>query len=324
MARLGIIGAGAFARYTLAAYRAHIPDLEFVAIASRTRSRAEAVAAEFGIAGVESDNQSLFSREDLDIIAILTPPQTHYMLAKAALEQGKHVMVDKPVAFTAKQALELVELAWERGLQLTTNLVLHVHPLNRRVRQLTEDGELGSLRQIITTALLARYPEDHWYWQPEISGGFFLNTFAHFLDLFDFVAGEEATDLCSAGNAENGYTLLATYPSGVHAAFCAGLQVSNANEIVRSTYVFEHGIVESRGWLPESLTIRAEGEAPVTVQGGPKEAEYRACLAAIMADLLKRIAAPHTVSELGIDLHVVCNSVRTPVRCEESRFGNRG
>src|SRR4051794_37955195 len=101
--RVAVLGAGNWARH------AHIPGWqrdprsEVVAICDIDRKRAEGHAEEFGIREATDDWQSLVGRSDIDVVDIVTPSDTHYELACAALEAGKHVLCEKPVAYDFRQ-----------------------------------------------------------------------------------------------------------------------------------------------------------------------------------------------------------------------------
>ncbi|BDH46102.1 oxidoreductase [Salmonella enterica subsp. enterica serovar Choleraesuis] len=140
--RVGIIGYGYASKTFHAPLIAGTPGLVLSAISS---SDAGKVAADWPSVPVVSSPQALIADPELDLIIIPTPNDTHYPLAKAALEAGKHVVVDKPFTVTLSQARELEELAAKRGLLLS---VFH----NRRwdsdfltVRELISSGTLGEV-----------------------------------------------------------------------------------------------------------------------------------------------------------------------------------
>src|SRR4051812_15792925 len=109
--RVGVLGAGAWARQAhLPGYRRE-PRCELVAIADPEIDRAQRAAQEFGIATVASDARALFDRRDIDLIDVCTPSHTHFDLAWAALESGKHVLCEKPVAYDFRDTLRARDLA---------------------------------------------------------------------------------------------------------------------------------------------------------------------------------------------------------------------
>src|SRR5262245_54250490 len=101
--RIGVLGAGAWAA------RAHVPGwlrdprCEVVAIADVELDRAQALCEETGVSEATADWQALVARANVDVIDIATPSATHLELAMAAIEAGKHVLCEKPVAFDYRQ-----------------------------------------------------------------------------------------------------------------------------------------------------------------------------------------------------------------------------
>src|SRR5947208_11946512 len=95
--RIGIVGAG-FARSTQIPGFKACAGARIVAIASARREHAEEVAREFGIEQVESDWRALVARDDIDLVSIVTPVVTHYEMTMAALDHGKAVLCEKPMA----------------------------------------------------------------------------------------------------------------------------------------------------------------------------------------------------------------------------------
>lgn len=94
---------------------------------------------------VTPDASDLLRSPDVDAIAVVTPVWTHYALAKQALENGKHVFVEKPFTSTSEQAEELIELADRKGLQIMVDHTFLYTGAVRKIRQLIDDGVLGKL-----------------------------------------------------------------------------------------------------------------------------------------------------------------------------------
>src|SRR6202040_3043027 len=91
------------------------------------------------------DANDVLKSPNIDLVAVVTPVWTHYALAKAALENGKHVFVEKPFTSTAAQAEELVELAAKRNLKIMVDHTFLFTGAVRKIRQLIDEGTLGSL-----------------------------------------------------------------------------------------------------------------------------------------------------------------------------------
>jgi predicted dehydrogenase len=94
---------------------------------------------------VTRDAMELLRSPALDVVAVVTPVWTHFELAKAALENGKHVFVEKPFTFTSEQAENLINLAEQRRLQIMVDHTFLFTGAVRKIRQLVDDGTLGNL-----------------------------------------------------------------------------------------------------------------------------------------------------------------------------------
>ena len=139
-----MIGAGAWARQAhLPGYRRD-PRCTVVAIADPQLDLAGAAAAEFHIEHVAADARELFVRDDIDAIDVCTPSHTHFELAWTALEAGKHVLCEKPVAYDFRDTLRARDLARRKGLKTKVGLTFRYSPAMRYMRDLVRDGFAGT------------------------------------------------------------------------------------------------------------------------------------------------------------------------------------
>jgi predicted dehydrogenase len=142
--RVAVIGAGAWARH------AHIPGwqrdprCEVVAICDLDRARAEDYATQFGIPEASDDWQGIVGRADVDVIDIVTPSHTHYELACAALEGGKHVLCEKPVAYDFRQTRAAAEIACQKRLKTKLGFTFRYSPGVQYARSLLDEGFVGT------------------------------------------------------------------------------------------------------------------------------------------------------------------------------------
>ncbi|MCK9686932.1 oxidoreductase [Scleromatobacter humisilvae] len=154
--KVGLIGYGYAGKTFHAPLIAAVPALELAAVAS---SDAAKVHADWPGVTVHATPAELIARDDLDLVVIATPNDTHHPLARAALLAGRHVVVDKPFTVALDDARELVALARERGRVLS---VFH----NRRW-----DGDFLTLQQLVADGALGRVVElnsRHDRWRPEV------------------------------------------------------------------------------------------------------------------------------------------------------------
>jgi predicted dehydrogenase len=115
------------------------------AVCVRSAAAAAAVAAERPDVQATTDLERVLDRGDVDVAAIATPAPTHAELARRALEAGKHVLVEKPLATSLGAAEDLAALAAARGRTLMVGHVYVYHPVVRRLAELLAAGDLGAL-----------------------------------------------------------------------------------------------------------------------------------------------------------------------------------
>jgi Predicted dehydrogenases and related proteins len=171
------------------------------AIAGRSKERTEAAAASLGWAAVETDWRDLINRDDVQIVDICTPGDSHAEIAIAALEAGKHVLCEKPMANTVEEAVamtEAAERAAARGVRSMVGFNYRRVPAVAFARRLVAEGRLGELRHV-----RAQYLQD-WIVDPEFplvwrlqkdkaGSGALGDIGAHIIDTAQFITGRLIT-----------------------------------------------------------------------------------------------------------------------------------
>jgi len=146
--RVGIIGAGWWATSAhIPAVKSH-PDAELVAVQSREKAKAEKIARHFGAKRACTGVDEIIGIKDLDGVIVSSTPNVHFTQAKAALKRGLHVLIEKPMTFTADEARELVELAVQKKLQLLVSCPWHFTAHGIEARRLIQSGALGEIKMI--------------------------------------------------------------------------------------------------------------------------------------------------------------------------------
>lgn len=141
--RVGVLGAGAWARHAhLPGYRRD-PRCTVVAIADPNRALAQQAAADFGIPVVGHDHRDVVHRDDIDIVDVCTPSATHFDLSMTALEAGKHVLCEKPVAFDYRETLRAAAVARSRRLKTRLGFTFRFSPAMRYMKALIDEGFIG-------------------------------------------------------------------------------------------------------------------------------------------------------------------------------------
>jgi predicted dehydrogenase len=144
MIRFGVIGYGYWGPNIVRNLRA-LESCQVVGICDQTpAARKRIEAANPGIP-VHSEASELIKSPDVDAIAVITPVWTHYELTKAALENGKHVFVEKPFTSTTAQGEELINLAVQKNLQIMVDHTFLFTGAVRKIQKLLKEGTLGKL-----------------------------------------------------------------------------------------------------------------------------------------------------------------------------------
>src|SRR5438132_14389311 len=144
MVRFGVIGYGYWGP-NVVRNLASLEGSELMAVCDKSpAARRRLQKAHPGIT-VATEASEILGSADIDAVAVVTPVWTHYELAKAALENGKHVFVEKPFTSTVDQAEELIELADKRNLKIMVDHTFLFTGAVRKIRQLIDDGTLGGL-----------------------------------------------------------------------------------------------------------------------------------------------------------------------------------
>ncbi len=123
----------------------HIEEANVIAVCDRSPAAQKRANKLYPNIEVTSDPAELMSSTKIDAVAIVTPVWTHYELAKAALENGKHVFVEKPFTSNVAQAEELIELADRQNLKIMVDHTFLFTGAVRKIKQLLDDDALGKL-----------------------------------------------------------------------------------------------------------------------------------------------------------------------------------
>lgn len=199
--RVGIIGSGFARRVQLPGLRL-VPDVTVVAIASRQRAHAETVAQEFAIPTVYDHGVELARSPDVDLVIISSTPPSHPEYAIAALDAGKHVLCEKPIALDAAGAERMVAAADRSSCLAWVDHELRYEPNRRKIRDLINAGAIGEVRHMELTLKpylrgdgrpqTADAPWTWWYDRAE-GGGMLGAVGSHVVDLCRFWTGREVT-----------------------------------------------------------------------------------------------------------------------------------
>lgn len=211
MLNLGVIGYGYWGPNIVRNFSGH-QDCKVVAVCDNNPAALARVLGRHPSVRVTTDVDSVVTAPDIDLVAIVTPVSYHYELAKKALENGKHVFVEKPFTATSAQAEELVELAERKNLQIMVDHTFLFTGAVRKIKQLVDEGTLGPLYYYDSTRVnLGLFQHDVnvlWDLAP------------HDLAIMDYLIGQEPELVVATGSAhvnsfENIAYLTVYFPNNV-------------------------------------------------------------------------------------------------------------
>lgn len=218
-ARIGVIGAGAFARATI------IPALaaagaNLVAVASRQGLSAADAASRYGFERAATVDE-LLTDESISGVVVATRHASHAKLAVAALQAGKHVFVEKPLALRAEELAE-VEAALFEGAILMVGFNRRYAPLVERLR-----AELAGAPDRVVAARVnaGSLPSDHWLHEPADGGGRLIGEGCHFVDLLAHLGDAPAVSV---------HAVAVPQPRPLETSDCLAATVQLANGTVAS------------------------------------------------------------------------------------------
>ncbi len=192
---------------------------QVAAVGSRSQSGADSFAAEFGIPTAHASYEALVADPDVDIVYISTPHPFHAANATLALNAGKHVLIEKPIALNAAEARQIVDLAASRGLLVLEAMWTRFLPHMVRIREILEAGTLGDVHTLIAdhTQKLSEDPKNRIN-SMALGGGALLDLGIYPLSFAHALFGQPETVLASATFKDTGadaqVATIFRYPGG--------------------------------------------------------------------------------------------------------------
>ena len=199
--RTAVIGTGFMGRTHLEALR-RVENVDVVEVAATSQDKARHAAAGYNVLNATGDWHDVITDPSIDAVHITTPNDSHFAIAKAAFEAGKHVLCEKPLAMSVAEAEALVALQTAKKLRGAVNHNLRCYPMVQQMRRMREAGEFGEILVVQGT-----YSQDwmlyetDWNWRvdPKEAGAsrVMADIGSHFFDMAEHVTGLRVTAVCS-------------------------------------------------------------------------------------------------------------------------------
>lgn len=267
------IGAGYFSPFQYDAWD-RIPEVEITAMCNRDMARAQPIMDEHNIARHYTDYREMLETEKPDFVDIITPPNTHLEMTKAAAELGIHVVCQKPLAPTFEESQAIVKIAEDAGIRFVIHENWRYQPWHREIKKLLATGAIGELHSMYFRSRMG----DGWGEDAYLNRQPYFRDYPrllvyengiHFIDTYRFLAGEikrvfaQLRKLNSVIQGEDQGYVFFDFECGAKALWDANRYNESNQENPR--YTFGEFLVEGTGgairlYTNGNITIQKLGE----------------------------------------------------------------
>lgn len=270
------VGAGYFSQFHYEAW-ARIPEVELAACCDIDRGRAEATCQQYGLQRSYTDFQQMLDEEKPDFVDIITRPEHHLDMCRAAAERKSHVICQKPLAPTFAEARQIVETTEAAGIRFMVHENFRFQPWHREIKRLMQQGVIG---ETLHTLTFRSRPGDGWgddayvsrqpYFR-DMKRFLIFETGIHFIDTFRYLAGEVRQVFCHlrklnpAIAGEDCGLLFLEFASGAVGVWDANRY--NESDCDDPRYTFGEFLVEGNGG---SIRLAMDGSLSVQPLGQPR------------------------------------------------------
>ncbi len=216
-----------------------LPELRVAALADVDPSSLAGVGERFGVARRYSRARDLIEDSEVDVVAVCVPAADHVEIALAAIEAGKHVLVEKPLALSLEDADRLVARAERSATKATVGFNLRWHRLVQQALTIVRAGAIGrvqAITSVFSDPILDRAGLPPWRVRRALGGGALFEKAVHHFDLWRFLLGDEIEELVAFGRSgdadDETVAVVARTGSGIVAEALVSDRTATANEIV--------------------------------------------------------------------------------------------
>lgn len=209
------------------------------AVGNRTHEKAVDFADKYGIQKVYDEFHEMFTDSEVDAIYITTPHNTHIEFMKQALQNGKHVLVEKSITLNSRELREAVSIAGEKHLVLCEAMTIYHMPIYRKLREILESGKLGKVNVItMNFGSFKEYDMSNRFFNPNLAGGAMLDIGVYALSFIRWFMESKPNQLLSQ---------VKSAPTGVDEQ--AGLLLTNEEGQMATVALSLHSKQPKRGMV---------------------------------------------------------------------------
>lgn len=308
--RVAIVGAGAFGRFCIDAYRA-APDLTVVAVADPDPS----VLSQVSLSGCQLTLtwEDIVAADDVEVVHIITPPHQRRPIVEAAVQRNKSVFCEKPPSLSLRELDEMMAAAEKQGVAFGVDYVMRHLALYRFLDAVTRAAIFGRPRTLSFVNLAQDVPPGHWFWDRSRSGGILVEHGIHFFDVYSRIFGSARSVFAQAPRREAAAATISYHAGGV-ASYLHEFAYPHEVERTQGILGFDLATLTVNGWIPTEVAgttlsgaeelraaARGFGISLVVEEGSPirfsaqvpdRQRQYQAAIAAGMRDSVKQHRNP--------------------------------
>jgi len=203
--KIGILGVARISSLALIDPAKELPTVDIVAVASRTLSKAQQFAKKHNIARAYGSYEELLKDKEIEAVYIPLPNSMHHEWSIKAMQSGKHVLCEKPLASNEQEALEMKNEAEKCKVVLVEAFHYRYHPLIRRAKEILDSGELGPIKDIKVQFCIANYlspfisqaSKDDIRFQYDLAGGITMDAGCYTVNCIRYLSGKEPKVIAS-------------------------------------------------------------------------------------------------------------------------------
>jgi predicted dehydrogenase len=297
--KIGVIGAGSISEVHFNAYKNN-PEVEIYAVCDLNEQRAKEKAGTYGASRIFIDYRELLALPEIDAVSICTWNNSHAEISIAALNAGKHVLVEKPLCQTVEQALQVEEAVKKNGKVLQVGFVRRYGTNTQILKEFIDDGQLGEIYYAKATCLRRLGNPGGWFADKERSGGGpLIDLGVHVIDICWYLMGKPKVKSIS-GNTYNKLGNRANVKNlSFYKAADYNADLNSVEDCANALIRFENG---ASLMVDVSFTLHAkEDELKVELYGDKGGAELEPNLALVLEKYDTILNATPQVDNLSFD-----------------------
>ncbi|MDP7398912.1 MAG: Gfo/Idh/MocA family oxidoreductase, partial [Lentisphaeria bacterium] len=168
--KVGVVGIGGTGKMHARQYAAN-PRAQLVAVCARAADELEKFARELHVPKVYTDYREMADDSDIQAVSVCTPTALHFPMVKLMLDQGKHVLVEKPMGVNAAECQEMIDAADKHKLKLQVGNMWRFHPEVQFIKSVVDAGRIGRIVKAKSYGIHVNWGPGRWFIDKELAGG---------------------------------------------------------------------------------------------------------------------------------------------------------